>query len=209
MATLCQHDAQFTHQQSEPAELHATEVLLQDREKRPFPPHGQQSVNGSYTDLPPAQPELDPAGQVFPRTTDVVSHPDNLRLSHTPTSAFDADTAPRGSTGTGSFAHIKESDSILYTSWFDFALNISNSSPLIDFIAAYGTHSTIICATTLESRREAAALLVLGGSDSPEDRLDFLASSGAWAYLETGLNVIDFWTSSLASPVEMALTESR
>ena len=33
-----------------------------------------------------------------------------------------------------------------YTSWHDFALNIKNAASVINFIAAYGTHSTITSA---------------------------------------------------------------
>ena len=85
-----------------------------------------------------------------------------------------------------------------YTSWTDFALNLKNPASIINFIAAYGTHQTILDATTAEEKRDAAALLVLGGTGAPADRLAFLNSTGAWATVESGLNTVDFWIGGLA-----------
>ena len=70
-----------------------------------------------------------------------------------------------------------------YTSWQDFALNIKNAASVINFIAAYGTHSTITSATTVADKRLAAEELVFGvdGADADgivaggaTDRVDFL-----------------------------------
>jgi Ca2+-binding RTX toxin-like protein len=90
---------------------------------------------------------------------------------------------------------------------------------LVNFIAAYGTHSSITGATTLDDKRAAANLLVFGdqtldpdgipGSGdetvvaAPADRLDFLMSTGAWAsgadgVTITGLDDVDFWIGGLA-----------
>lgn len=85
-----------------------------------------------------------------------------------------------------------------YVSWADFGLNIKHPLSIINFIAAYGRHSLIVNATTLEAKRAAATLIVLGGAGSPTDRLDFLNSTGAWATKETGLNDIDLWIGGLA-----------
>ncbi|MGH6810477.1 MAG: peroxidase family protein, partial [Ensifer adhaerens] len=96
-------------------------------------------------------------------------------------------------------------DSMLrpYESWYDFALHIKNAASLINFIAAYGTHETIVAATTMEAKRLAANALVLGGTDAPADRLDFLNGTGAWAsaangVTTTGLDAVDFWIGGLA-----------
>src|SRR5262249_40376250 len=43
-----------------------------------------------------------------------------------------------------------------YTSWADFMLHLKHPESLINFIAAYGTHSTITSATTLDANRAAA-----------------------------------------------------
>ncbi|TWC27050.1 hemolysin type calcium-binding protein, partial [Pseudomonas sp. SJZ079] len=90
-----------------------------------------------------------------------------------------------------------------YTSWGDFVLHIKHPESLINFIAAYGTHSTITAATTLDGKRAAASAIVLGGAGAPADRLDFLNSTGAWAsgangVTTTGLDAIDFWIGGLA-----------
>ncbi|SFQ30815.1 peroxidase family protein, partial [Pseudomonas borbori] len=90
-----------------------------------------------------------------------------------------------------------------YTSWADFVQHIKHPESLINFIAAYGTHSSITGATTLDAKRAAAALIVLDGVDAPADRLDFLNSTGAWAsgpdgVTITGLDNIDFWIGGLA-----------
>ena len=85
-----------------------------------------------------------------------------------------------------------------YTGWADFATHMKNPLSVINFIAAYGTHSTILAATTLDAKRDAAMLLVLGGVGAPADRLDYLNGTGAWAGVETGLNAVDFWIGGLA-----------
>ena len=73
-----------------------------------------------------------------------------------------------------------------YSSWFDFALAIKTPASVINFIAAYGTHSTITGATTLVDKRAAAMALVFGGDGSPLDRLDFLNGTGTWASTAAG-----------------------
>ncbi|RYZ15249.1 MAG: heme peroxidase [Alphaproteobacteria bacterium] len=91
-----------------------------------------------------------------------------------------------------------------YTSWADFALNLKNPASIINFIAAYGTHESVLntpaAPKTVEQLREAATLLVLGGAGAPADRLDFLNATGAYADDSKlgGLNDIDFWMGGLA-----------
>lgn len=85
-----------------------------------------------------------------------------------------------------------------YESWVDFAVNLKNPASIVNFVAAYGTHSSITSQTTLEGKREAAAALVLGGEGAPLDRMDFLNSTGAWSAAETGLGDVDLWVGGLA-----------
>ncbi len=85
-----------------------------------------------------------------------------------------------------------------YTSWVDLAPNLKHSASVINLIAAYGTHSSILGAVTAADKRAAATLMVMGGTGEPTDRVDFLNSTGAWANSETGLNKIDFWLGGLA-----------
>src|SRR5690606_4087930 len=58
-----------------------------------------------------------------------------------------------------------------YESWFDFGLGLKNgnnfgrggsNASLINFVAAYGTHPSILAETTVEGKRNAASLLVNG-----------------------------------------------
>src|SRR5262249_26380143 len=64
-----------------------------------------------------------------------------------------------------------------YTSWADYAQHLQHPESLINFIAAYGTHPLITAETTLEGKRAAAALIVLGGTAAPAYRFDFLYST--------------------------------
>ncbi|WP_434620287.1 peroxidase family protein [Tabrizicola sp. M-4] len=86
-----------------------------------------------------------------------------------------------------------------YESWTDFAANIKHPLSIINFVAAYGTHPTILAETTIEGKRDAATALVLGGAGAPADRLAFLNATGAWAGGSLGgLNNVDFWIGGLA-----------
>lgn len=93
-----------------------------------------------------------------------------------------------------------------YTSWVDFALNLMNPASIVNFIAAYGTHPLVDAETTIEGKRAAAAMLVLGDASLSgaaktafdNERQAFLNSTGAWANAETGLNNIDLWIGGLA-----------
>ncbi|WP_173922491.1 peroxidase family protein [Agromyces sp. Marseille-P2726] len=75
------------------------------------------------------------------------------------------------------FAATNEPSLRPYTSWTDFGLNIKNgdnfgrggsNASLVNFVAAYGQHQSILDATTLEEKREAAALLVNGAPQGEE-----------------------------------------
>ncbi|MGY6215846.1 peroxidase family protein [Methylolobus aquaticus] len=86
-----------------------------------------------------------------------------------------------------------------YASWADFALHLKHPASIVNFIAAYGTHSSITGALTLEAKRDAAALLVFGGAGEPADRLDFLNAEGVYSGGALGgLNDVDFWIGGLA-----------
>ena len=96
------------------------------------------------------------------------------------------------------FAMTGDSQLTPYTSWADFVQHMKHEESLVNFIAAYGTHSTITAATDLAGKRAAATAIVLGGVGAPADSLDFLNSTGTWAGVETGLNNVDFWIGGLA-----------
>jgi Ca2+-binding RTX toxin-like protein len=94
-----------------------------------------------------------------------------------------------------------------YTSWIDFGLNLKHPESLVNFVAAYGQHPSIVAATTLADKRAAATLLVDPPIDAepgtiPADADAFMGSTGAWANdggnSRTGLDQIDLWVGGLA-----------
>ena len=107
-----------------------------------------------------------------------------------------------------------------YENWVAFGQALKHPESLINFVAAYGTHPTILFAdagpdndfsqvgdnapATLASRRAAATMIVAPGTTDvpPADAGDFLFSSGAWANQGstslTGLDDIDLWVGGLA-----------
>jgi hypothetical protein len=93
-----------------------------------------------------------------------------------------------------------------YDSWVEFAANLKNEASVINFVAAYGTHDSIVNATTIEGKRDAAMAIIFGQqfgtATVPDDAQDFLNGTGAWAnaggITTTGLDVIDLWIGGLA-----------
>jgi Ca2+-binding RTX toxin-like protein len=93
-----------------------------------------------------------------------------------------------------------------YTNWIDFGENIKHPKSLVNFVAAYGKHPSILEATTLEAKRTAARLIVspdaLAGEVAPEDAVAFMNSTDAWANNGsssiTGLDDVDLWMGGLA-----------
>ena len=59
-----------------------------------------------------------------------------------------------------------------YESWDDFGNFLKHPASLINFLAAYGTHASILAATTLEGKRMAAVELLQAASLSQVDPLD-------------------------------------
>ncbi len=111
-----------------------------------------------------------------------------------------------------------------YASWNEFGQFLKHAESLVNFIAAYGTHSTIIAAgTDLSDRRAAAQTLldnsVVGSAGFTQDAFNFVYSLGAYANnvndiravhdaaglapqwstgSVTGLDQIDLWIGGLA-----------
>jgi len=103
-----------------------------------------------------------------------------------------------------------------------FGENLKHPESLVNFVAAYGQHPTILTdpggsgpdgiagnaddgQPTLASRRAAATRIVnpvLGEPDVPADAADFMNSTGAWAndgtHSITGLDNVDLWVGGLA-----------
>ncbi len=96
------------------------------------------------------------------------------------------------------FAGTNDGQMAPYTSWVDFGLNLKHPQSLVNFVAAYGTHPTIVGATTLAGKREAARLIVnpdlLAGDVPPVDADTFMFGPAA----STGVNSVDLWVGGLA-----------
>lgn len=93
-----------------------------------------------------------------------------------------------------------------YVNWIDFGENIKTPESLVNFVAAYGRHPSIVAATTMDEKRKAARLIVspdaLAGEVAPEDAVAFMNSTDAWANngtaSTTGVDDIDLWMGGLA-----------
>jgi Ca2+-binding RTX toxin-like protein len=92
-----------------------------------------------------------------------------------------------------------------YVSWVDYAGHLKNEASIINFIAAYGTHSLITGQTTIEGKRDAALTIItgasVGGLAVPSDAVDFLNGTGAYAGDLGGLENIDLWIGGLAEEI--------
>lgn len=102
------------------------------------------------------------------------------------------------------FAATNDAQMVPYANWVDYEQNLKHSddperSSLVNFIAAYGKHPTILAETTLAGKRAAAKVVVNGGVP---DSADFLFSTGVWANVggvsKTGVDDIDLWVGGLA-----------
>ena len=117
-----------------------------------------------------------------------------------------------------SFYEATNEDVILkpYDSWVDFAGHLKHEASIINFVAAYGTHSLITSAVTLQEKRDAALTLITGtafGSfvlpTDPDalaafhaDRLAFLNATGVYAGGTLGgLENVDLWIGGLAEEI--------
>lgn len=111
-----------------------------------------------------------------------------------------------------------------YDSWVEFAGNLKNEASVINFMAAYGTHSSITGETTVEGKRAAAMAIIFGTPQAildnpntaaneariiavPTDAEAFLNGTGVWAsnqttgVTNTGLDNIDLWIGGLAEKI--------
>jgi len=97
-----------------------------------------------------------------------------------------------------------------YKNWFEFRLALRHDESFVNFVAAYGKHSTITNQATVAGKRSAAKSIVTGlaspGFPVPADRLNFLSGTGTWANVivngvsttTTGLENVDLWIGGMA-----------
>ena len=107
------------------------------------------------------------------------------------------------------FAATNDGQLAPYTSWSDFGQNLKHPESLINFVAAYGTHSSITGATTLTAKRVAARAIVnpIAGDVPPADAADFMFGTGAYADVAgktvTGVDNVDLWVGGLAEKTNL------
>ncbi|MEQ1493063.1 MAG: peroxidase family protein, partial [Terricaulis sp.] len=109
-----------------------------------------------------------------------------------------------------------------YSSWAEFGAFLKHAASLINFVAAYGTHASVLAAGSMEAKRAAALDLVMSGLDEAnknsadlalKDAYDFMHSTGVYANdlanplsvhatwstgSITGVDSIDLWIGGLA-----------
>ena len=93
-----------------------------------------------------------------------------------------------------------------YTSWADFGQHLKHPESLINFVAAYGKHPSIVGASTLVAKRNAARAIVnpVQGDVRPSDADEFMFGFGttwgdtAQGRPSTGLEDVDLWVGGLA-----------
>jgi Ca2+-binding RTX toxin-like protein len=102
--------------------------------------------------------------------------------------------------------HNKTNDAQLapYTDWSDFGQHLKHPESLVNYVAAYGTHPTILAATTVAAKRAAAKAIVdpATPADAPADAAAFMFGTDAWAndangVTKTGLDEVDLWVGGL------------
>ena len=104
------------------------------------------------------------------------------------------------------FAATNDGQLTPYANWIDFGLALKHPESLINFVAAYGRHPSILSQPTAAGKREAARLIVdpdvVGGDVPPGDAAEFMGSTGAWSNSGstsiTGVDGIDLWVGGLA-----------
>ena len=121
------------------------------------------------------------------------------------TRARDAGIPPLNDVRRQIFAQTNDGQLAPYTSWSDFGQHLKHPESLINFVAAYGTHPSIVAATTMKAKRDAARAIVNPTATDvpPADAADFMFSIGGWAtgsngVTTTGLDSVDLWVGGLA-----------
>ena len=96
-----------------------------------------------------------------------------------------------------------------YASWADFGQHLKHPESLVNFVAAYGQHPTILDATTLAAKRAAARAIVDPGPGDvpPADAADFMLGDGEWhlsrGQTNTGIEDVDLWVGGLAEATNL------
>ena len=96
-----------------------------------------------------------------------------------------------------------------YESWADFGQHLKHPESLVNFVAAYGKHPSIVQATTLAAKRAAARAIVdpSRATYRPSDAADFMLGDGDWhlrgGETNTGIEDVDLWVGGLAESTNL------
>ena len=96
-----------------------------------------------------------------------------------------------------------------YASWAEFGQHLKHPESLVNFVAAYGKHPTILDATTLAAKRAAARAIVDPGPATcrrPTPRTSCSATvtgTSAAAQTNTGIEDVDLWVGGLAEATNL------
>jgi len=130
------------------------------------------------------------------------------------------------------FAATNDGQLTPYINWVDLGEGLKNPVSLLNFIAAYGKHPSIVNATTIEAKRAAVDQIInfktLPGADGilgtgcgtatpspecadnidpPSDSFDFMRSTGSWVNVSgasvTGVDDVDLWVGGLAEKTNL------
>jgi Ca2+-binding RTX toxin-like protein len=87
-----------------------------------------------------------------------------------------------------------------YTSWVDFGEHLKHPASLVNFVAAYGRHPSILAAGTVAAKRDAARAIVDPRTTdvAPGDATEFMNATGEWTTGNSGLDDVDLWVGGLA-----------
>ncbi len=102
------------------------------------------------------------------------------------------------------FAQTNDGQLTPYGSWVVFGQALRHPESLVNFVAAYGQHPTVLVAGTTALKRIAARSIVAPelGDIIPGDAAAFMNSTGAWLNTGdvsiTGLDDVDLWMGGLA-----------
>ena len=103
-----------------------------------------------------------------------------------------------------------DSSMAAYESWADFGQHLKHPESLVNFVAAYGRHPSILAATTVKAKRDAARAIVdpQPGDVPPADADAFMHGSAApWSpshgQTNTGLEDVDLWVGGLAEATNL------
>src|SRR4051794_1078069 len=96
-----------------------------------------------------------------------------------------------------------------YANWSEFGQHLKHPESLVNFVAAYGKHPSIVGASTVAAKRAAARAIVdpQPGDVPPPDAADFMLGTGAWDVSGggtiTGLEDVDLWVGGLAEATNL------